>query len=306
MANSHQSENRKTIFEAIAYFDVFEYPLTIDEILLYSKIEDIQELKAGLEYLLTSNLVYKLGDFYSISPNNEIAKLRLESEKRANLYTSQAKKKSKLIAKFPYVRAVFISGSLSKGVMPDDGDIDYFIITKTNRLWIARTLLILYKKLFLLNSRKYFCVNYFIGEDNLEIENKNRFTATEIITLMPMVNMELYNKFLEKNNWVDEFYIRRKQSSIQPLQLKKSFLKYCFEPILNLNVGNRVDNYFLKITLKKWYAKFGEMKEEDFKLAMKSTKNVSKHHPSNFQVKVLEMYSRRMDQLIEKSSIQGE
>ena len=56
---------------------------------------------------------------------------------------------SRLISKFPYVEGVGISGSLSKGYYDDDGDIDFFIITSPKRLWIARTFLILYKKLFL-------------------------------------------------------------------------------------------------------------------------------------------------------------
>ena len=93
-----------------------------------------------------------------------------------------------------------ISGSLSKGYYDDDGDIDFFIITSPKRLWIARTFLILYKKIFLLNSRKYFCVNYFISSNALEIEEKNIFTATELTTLLPMFGNGSFHKFYEKIN----------------------------------------------------------------------------------------------------------
>ena len=63
----------------------------------------------------------------------------------------KALKTSNFIAKFPYIECVSLSGALSKGYYDDDdGDFDFFIITKPNRLWIARTLLILYKKIFLL------------------------------------------------------------------------------------------------------------------------------------------------------------
>ena len=71
----------------------------------------------------------------------------------------KAIKRAKFISKFPYIENVSISGALSKNYYNNDGDIDFFLITQPNRLWIARTLLIIYKKMFLLNSRKYFCVN---------------------------------------------------------------------------------------------------------------------------------------------------
>ncbi|MEZ5195381.1 MAG: hypothetical protein R2764_02960 [Bacteroidales bacterium] len=84
----------------------------------------------------------------------------------------KAKRFSTFISNFPYVRGISLSGSLSKGYIGDDPDIDYFIITKENRLWLSCTMLIAFKKIFLFNSCKYFCVNYFIDTNNLEIEEK--------------------------------------------------------------------------------------------------------------------------------------
>src|SRR5690606_3777846 len=98
----------------------------------------------------------------------------------ANKFSDIARKKAKLISQFPFVRGVMASGSLSKGYADEKSDIDFFIITIPNRLWIARTLLVLYKRIFLLNSHKFFCVNYFVDEKHLGIEEKNLFTATEL------------------------------------------------------------------------------------------------------------------------------
>ena len=79
---------------------------------------------------------------------------------------------TKFISKFPYVRAILLSGSISKGYMDKDSDVDYFIITQPNRLWVTRLLLMLFKKIFLFNSRKVFCINYFVDSEKLEIEEK--------------------------------------------------------------------------------------------------------------------------------------
>ena len=85
---------------------------------------------------------------------------------------------------FPFVRGVFLSGSISKGFMSESDDIDYFIITAPGRLWLTRTLLILFKKIFLFNSFRNFCLNYFIDSENLYIPEHNRYTATEIVFLI--------------------------------------------------------------------------------------------------------------------------
>ena len=148
--NLTSKENISSILEALAYFDVFDFPLSYEEVYSYSKVKSKELFENELKQLLEDGTIYEINNFYSLSPDKSNAEKRKQGEKRAKSYTSQALKKSKLIAKFPYVRGVFISGSLSKGVMAEDGDIDYFIITQPNRLWIARTLLILYKKIILL------------------------------------------------------------------------------------------------------------------------------------------------------------
>ena len=39
------------------------------------------------------------------------------------------------------------------------------------------------------------------------------------------------------------------------------------------------------------------MSEEDFKIALKTTKNVSKHHPSNFQKKVILSLNSKLEEV---------
>ena len=67
----------------------------------------------------------------------------------------------------PYVRGVFISGQLSRYIADQKSDIDYFIVTEPERLWIVRTLFVLFRRTFLLNNRKYFCTNYYVTTEKL-------------------------------------------------------------------------------------------------------------------------------------------
>lgn len=290
----NQQLHNKGVLEALAYFDVFAFPLTKEEILKYSHYSNSEELDNSLSELLEKGLIYQFQDFYSLRKDSELKTRREENSDRAKGYLYQAAKKSKLISQFPFVKGVFISGSLSKGVMDEDGDIDFFIVTKSDRLWVARTLLILYKKIFLLNSRKYFCINYLVDENSLEIEQKNRFTAVELLSLYPMVDDDMHQEIIDKNKWVKDFFLQNYQANPEVKNLNNSSLKSTLEKVLSGSVGDRLDDFFMKVTLKRWLQKFGKMSEVDFDIALKTSKKVSKHHPSNFQKKVLSAYEERI------------
>ena len=54
-----------------------------------------------------------------------------------------------------------------------------------------------------------------------------------------------------------------------------------------------MDDLLRKITLIKWKSKFKHLDKEDFDITLKSTKSVSKHHPQNFQKKVIDTLNEK-------------
>src|SRR5207253_11478070 len=129
---------------------------------------------------------------------------RIEKEKHSKKMWRMAAMMTHIIKRFPFVRAVMITGSLSKNSSDKRSDLDFMIITEPKRLWIARTILMLFKKIFLFNSYKYFCLNYYITSDNLEIEEKNIFTATEIAYVKATYNTRLMEDFIKANMWIKQ------------------------------------------------------------------------------------------------------
>jgi hypothetical protein len=206
---------------------------------------------------------------------------------------NDARKYASIAANFPFVRAVFISGTLSKHVMKPDSDIDFFIITEPGKLWVCRAFLTLYKKLILGNSHRNFCLNYFIDSDNLEIPDKNIFTATEVVTLLPMYCYPLYESFMAKNSWVrsefPNFKLRVNETVIQTGTTKK-----VLESIFNNRLGNFLDQLSFSVILRFWKRKFRHLSESNFTLNFRSQKNVSKHHPNAFQERVVNKYSEKI------------
>lgn len=292
-----QREISQRILKQLLYSEVFDHPLNEQEIALYTSSSEL-DLKTALDFLVKEQLILKSEDYYFLFESSTKIAKRIRGEQKANSLRSKAFKVGAFIQRFPFVEGVAISGSLSKGILHDDGDFDFFIITKKNRLWIARTLLVLYKKVFLLNSRKYFCVNYFIDDSSLEISEQNRFTATEIVTLIPIAG-EIFPAFYTSNSWTKRFFDTHHQEVAIPNQQKSRFSKSIMW-LFKGSFGEKMDLWCMRMTLKRWQKKFNDFDHEKFDLTLKSRRYVSKHHPNDFQTKVLSKY----DELTQKFVIQ--
>ncbi|MBL7885536.1 MAG: nucleotidyltransferase domain-containing protein [Flavobacterium sp.] len=283
--------------KTILYFSIFRYPLTLEEIHSYTNNLNCSDTENELLHLIEQKILTKVDDFYVYGSDLDSVIKRLRGNMNAKKIMVKAHERALFISKFPFVESVGISGSLSKGYYDNDSDIDFFVITKHNKLWVCRTLLMLYKKIFLLNSRKYFCVNYFISDQQLEIEEKNRFTATELKTLIPMQGKQVFEQFYNRNLWIKDYFSKFEINLETVPEIKKNGLTKTIEFFFDNGFGNTIDYLFKSITLRKWRAKFKFLSEDDFKIALKSTKNISKHHPSNFQKKVILSLNDKLEEV---------
>ncbi len=285
-----------SIVNTLLYFDIFRYPLTGHELWLLNDCsqatpEDVHE-QAIL--LVRNGYIYEREGFYFVNADDLIVQERRNKNALAQKYHGAAGFFSRLIGAFPFTKAVFLSGSLSKNCMDAASDIDYFIITKPGRLWLNRMLLILFKKIALLNSHKFFCVNYFIDNDNLEIPDKNIYTAIEIAFLVPTYNDALYHAFMAKNYWVTEYLPHFPlRPTTDTLPARSGLLKTSVEHFLEGSVGDWLDDYCFRVTVNRWKKKFPHLSDDEFELALRSKKDVSKHHPNNFQHRVLQAITQQ-------------
>jgi hypothetical protein len=286
------------VLKTLLYYDIFNYPLKCKEVFHFLGTNSITEdhVRKTLDNLTNEVLIYRFGNLYSLHPDESNIERRVKGNNEAEKSLVVAQKKAKLISKFPFVRGVFASGSLSKGYMDEKSDIDFFIITTPGRLWIARTLLVLYKRLFLGGSRKHFCVNYFVDEDHLEIEEKNLFTATELATLIPLYGSEQYSRLIESNDWLKGFfpnYVSRPTENVPTSRVSAS--KKMLEALISACFATNIEAYFKRLTMKRWKKIFeSQYSKADFDIAFKSKSYASKHHPQHFQRKVMEVYAEKL------------
>ncbi len=290
-----QEKLRKSILHSLIYFDIFNYPLTANEIAQFSsvKINGLQSITNTLVELTQKLLIFKYDEFYSLKNDLSIVERRKKGNRNALNVLPKALNRSKLIQRFPFVRSVNISGSLSKNYFDDTTDFDFFVITAPNRLWISRLLLTIYKKIFLLNSRKYFCINYYVDTDYLTIPDKNLFSATEIVTLKNQTGENYYRTFIQENNWIDTYFPNFYPQYNWLEEEKNGLIKRFIENLFAGRLGDIIDTFAFKLTTKFLKSKYVFFKSEDFKTNFRTKKHVSKHHPQGFQFKVLNAFEQK-------------
>jgi hypothetical protein len=288
----------QSIIKALAYFDIFNYPLTREEIFHFlDRAMDPDELKPVLQRLVVDKRIFQLGNFYSLQPDPELRTRRADGNRKAELLLKTAYKAGGFLYQFPFVRGIGISGSLSKNFADQHTDIDFFIITRTNRLWIARTLMHLFKKLtFITGHQHWYCMNYYIDEEAMLIEEQNIFTATELTTLLPVCGNGTMDRFYDKNSWTENYFPNQAMRKQSMLLSRSGWLKRSVEWLLNNKAGNVLDDLLMRITARRWNEKelLQKTNSHGNRMGLHSGKHFSKPNPVYFQKKVLDLFHKKL------------
>jgi hypothetical protein len=285
----------KAILRTLLYFDIFDHPLTKNELFeLNGTNLSFGEFDHDLDELLASQIIGYDSGYFFLGDGYQKIRERIEKHDRAVKHDKIAHFVSGMISSYPFVRAVMVTGSLSKKSQSPKADIDFFVITEPGRLWLCRTILMLFKKVFLLNSKKYFCINYFIDSVHLEIPEKNIFTATELAYLQPMNNPDLFRKMIEANAWMKGFFPNWTIHNTDCQETRNTLLKRFLEAVIKGKIGDKLDTALLNIHRKRSQRKFADLHQQLFPINFKTEKHVSKHHPNGFQHKIMNHYESKI------------
>lgn len=296
----------RSILKVITYFDLFNYPVSKEEIAFFLDHPASQnDIAFIVDQLVDKQYLFQFDEFYSLQDNPALLERRVKGNLRAKFMLARAHKISRFLYRFPFVRGIGISGSLSKNFADEKADIDFFIITSANRLWIARTFMHLFKKLtFLAGRQHWFCMNYYVDENALKIEEQNIFTATELITLMPVCGNGVMDNFFRANDWAINYFPNYSTRNSGRSYSGKGLVKKFAEWLFNNCFGDRLDNYLMKLTARRWKQKEEErrLNMRGVRMGLKTGKHFSKPNPVHFQKKVLERYENRLNEVTIKVS----
>lgn len=291
------------ILKTLSYFDFFRYPITKAELWKYLPVSSHSStFEQAIEDLIELDLIFCIDGFYTIKNNQALVERRIEGNTYAQKQHKKAQRIAKFLGNFPFVEAVCISGSLSKDFSLPDSDLDFFIITAPDRLWIARSFMHIFKKMtFLAGAQHSFCMNYYVSIGHLTIEPKNIFTAVEVITLKPAFVRTGLKELIDNNiNWINVFmpnteYVHPNIDS----QHSKFFMAQWFEKIIDTVGGKKLNTFLFNVTKRKWLKKW-EAKGYDINACLTCMDlhyNAPLNEPKNLPEIILNHYRRVYNEL---------
>lgn len=289
---------KQDILATLSYFDIFDYPLTQTEIVQFLKTDYCHEdFFDDLKNLAMESWIYKMDEFYSLREDYSLVQRRREGNMRAKNMLKTAEKIAGFLSTFPFVKGVAVSGSLSKNFADENSDIDFFIITERNKLWLARTFMHCFKKIAILFKKEdLFCMNYYIDEEMLQIKEKNIYTAIEIATLLPLRGIEIFKEFFKQNDWSKSYLPNHSLRVSYVEETRNPFFKKTVEFIFRNSFGNLVDLLLMNISVLLWKKKtrMGKLNKRGIVLSMDASKHYAKPNPMAFQKKFMTLYEKKI------------
>ena len=229
-------------FVSLLYHDIFDYPLTSQELIKWR----VGEKAPSLDKERTPNIVLR-GGYYFLRGREGLILKRTLREKTSKGKFLIAQKAASIIGLIPSVKMVAVTGALCMENCQEEADVDLMIITRKGALWTSRILVYLLLKFLRIptrepkdkNQKNKLCLNMWLDEADLIWRKRNIFTAHEIAQIVLLVNKDkTYERFIGKNSWIADYWpnsvkIRNPKSEIRKdsFVLRAScFVLKLFEP----------------------------------------------------------------------------
>lgn len=253
---------RAAILNVVAFFDIFNYPMTAFEIWFYLGIKC--SYADVLEWLKHIKLSKKNGFYYL--PNRESA---IEARQDKYNYTDKKFKKAKLLCRIfkfiPWIKMIAIANIIGANNLREGSDIDLFIITKKNRIWISRFFCVSLTKLLNLRpkpgqEKDTICLSFYKSEEdlnisNLMIDNLDIYFIYWLAGLQPIYDIDnSYENFISANSWIFNCLPNWQSAHITKRRIVKPMVGNTYSDIVDLLIGGlekELKKFQLKILPRK-------------------------------------------------------
>lgn len=285
--------SEKSILKTIIYSDIFDYPLTQKEIWLFL-ITASHVSQAFIEKKLRQiPVIEKVGIYYVLKGRAALVKLR---EKRL-IASKQKMKKATEVARIamsiPTVYCIGVSGGVAMQNANAQDDIDLFIITKKNTVWMTRLLLLFLLQLLGVRRKRgeisvmnKICLNMIIDESALQFPEKREdmYTAHEIVQLVPLRDRHnTYKLFLSKNKWVKSYLYSAYMQKRSYIRQTESYFSISFGAwILSLPGFEFLARGIQEIFIRK------------HQTSETIEKNILAFHPLDYRSATVKQYTKRI------------
>ena len=198
---------------------LLDFPFTLDEVASYFlpglKITG-QQLRSLLARADFVDIPFRIEHGYLLTRGTQSESLRLGRRRVSAAKLRSAAHFSQALRRMvPFIRTIAVTGSVAYGSAEKWDDIDLFVVTERNRLWLSVFMAIISVRIWkLLRLRPphllSFCLSYVHDERGFAEESlrnqANPLFARELLMAEPVVGRDEYRELLEKNDWVGKIY----------------------------------------------------------------------------------------------------
>ncbi|GEM_PF-1128445 len=265
----------EAVKKTLLYLKLFNSGIIKDKLpkFLFDRKASAEQVGTAVNNLLAEGIIYTKNDVIYLNSNND--NYYAESVKKIN--QEKVKRILKLVKLIPFISLISFSGGTAHYGLENHDDIDLFIITKPNTVYIVYFLIHLLS--LIIGTRKELCANYLIDEKSMKIHAPRDFyVAHQIISLVPFKNEKMLNYFLVENNWVLNYF---PNFSIENTSLKPSSGLYkFFMPV----------NKILRAFYRLLYRELISSHEGDGSLQLKDCS--IKLHTNDNRVKIIKRFEK--------------
>ena len=192
----------QAILETVAYSDVFDYPLGLEEIRRYLPVSvSLNDLKAALERGITA--LGHEGGYYFLNGRDSLISVRSNRAVISGPPLKRAFRFGRILGGLPFIRMVALTGSLALLNAEESGDLDYMLVTKPGRVWTARGFAVLFGRLTA-RMGSVLCPNLIVSENALDWEQRDLYSARELCQMVPITGAGIYTRLRRINEWAED------------------------------------------------------------------------------------------------------
>lgn len=246
----------QAVLDTLRYADVFDYALTHDETHRY--LIGVPATREQVEAALNdptrlNGAVKRTGDFLTLPARESSVTSRLHWRAQAEQLWRHARFFGHLIAHFPFVRMVAVSGGLAMDNARDN-DIDLLIVTATGRLWLVRGLTVGLVRLARLTGVRL-CPNFLLTLNALDVPTQDLYNAHELAQMVPLYGLSVHARMLSQNAWAHAF-LPNAFNAEGPIEEKElgqvsAIAKHLWEVLLCGRLGNFIECWEMNRKIKK-------------------------------------------------------
>ena len=279
------------VLQMVLYFDIFHHPLTTGELTRLVAPGERVAVEAACARLAEAGRLHRQGR-YCFAPGEHatVARRRRRAE-HAERTWPKARAAAAALARLPWVQGLLVTGSLSKNSMTADGDVDFLVLVAPGRVWTLKSLLQVLRRPLPHAIHELLCTNYLLGTDQLEIDDRNLYTAIELATAVPMFGRDACVAFLQANDWAARWVPGMAWAVERARCLPPSPPPTHHAPS---PMGDRVEKAALQAWDAYWNRKYAWLDDADRAQRFKRRPGVATNHLHDFQDYVLREADGRM------------